>query len=157
MAFKPVLLNFILVFLLVTSCQPNHPSIEQKTSPPKKIVQADTSYSDSSATKRAHMNFISDRHDFGTIIQGEKVFFSFEFSNDGAEDLVISMARGSCGCTVPTYPKHPFQPGEKGNIDVVFDSENLMGISEKTITVLSNSYPNGIEVLTIRVNVIPQN
>jgi len=113
--------------------------------------------SDSSATTDkagAVILFEEEKHDFGNVIQGEKVFYSFKFKNTGVADLIISTARGSCGCTVPTYPRRPIKPGAEGKIDVVFNSENLNGISQKTITVLTNSTPNGIKTLTIKSNVI---
>jgi len=112
---------------------------------------------DSSATtskKGAVISFVEESHDFGNLVQGEKVFYSFKFKNTGVADLIISTARGSCGCTVPTYPKKPIPPGAESKIDVVFNSENLSGISQKTITVLTNSEPDGIKTLTIRSNII---
>ncbi len=102
----------------------------------------------------AFILFYEDKHDFGNVLQGEKVFYSFKFKNIGNSDLIISTARGSCGCTVPIYPKRPIKAGAEGKIDVVFNSENLMGISQKTITILTNSNPNSISTLTINANVI---
>jgi len=104
--------------------------------------------------KGAVILFEEEKHDFGNLMQGEKVFYSFKFKNTGVADLIISTARGSCGCTVPTYSKRPIKPGAEGKIDVVFNSENLRGISQKTITVLTNSEPDGIKTLTIRSNII---
>src|SRR3989344_344161 len=66
--------------------------------------------------------FDSEKHDFGKITQGEKVSYSFSFINNGGSDLVISNALGSCGCTIPEYPKGAIKPGAKANIDVKFDS-----------------------------------
>src|SRR5688500_16250965 len=52
-----------------------------------------------------------ETHDFGRITQGDKVSYSFKFKNTGGSDLVISSAQGSCGCTVPNYPRNPIAPG----------------------------------------------
>lgn len=86
--------------------------------------------------------FEKETYDFGTITQGEKVSFTYKFKNAGNTDLIISSAKGSCGCTVPDYPKHPIAPGEEGKIDVVFDSEGKSGKQNKSITIVANTYPN---------------
>ncbi|MCB0482959.1 MAG: DUF1573 domain-containing protein, partial [Flavobacteriales bacterium] len=69
----------------------------------------------------AKITFDKDVHDFGKITQGEMVETSFAFTNTGEADLIISSAKGSCGCTVPEWPKEPIPPGGKGEIRVVFN------------------------------------
>lgn len=91
-------------------------------------------------------------HDFGKVIQGEKVSYAFKFKNSGNADLIISDARGSCGCTVADYPKKPMAPGEEGEIDVKFSTEGKKGFQSKTITLVANTEPNSV-VLTIKANV----
>ena len=49
--------------------------------------------------------FEKEEHDFGILIDGRKVTYSFRFTNSGDAPLIISNAKGSCGCTVPNYPK----------------------------------------------------
>ena len=66
-------------------------------------------------------------YDFGTITEGEKVTHVFNFTNTGDADLVIVSAKGSCGCTVPEWPKEPIAPGAEGKISVVFNSEGKKG------------------------------
>ena len=51
------------------------------------------------------MEFEKEIFDFGTIAQGEKVNFIYKFTNTGDADLIISSAKGSCGCTVPDWEK----------------------------------------------------
>jgi hypothetical protein len=97
--------------------------------------------------------FNEEKHDFGKIMQGEKVSYSFIFKNTGGSDLVISSAQGSCGCTVPSYPKDPVKPGEEGKIDVVFNSEGKSGVVQKTVTLVTNCNPS-TKVLTIASNII---
>lgn len=94
------------------------------------------------------ISFKEEKHDFGTIIQGEKVSYSFVFKNTGGSDLVISSAQGSCGCTVPSYPKDPIKAGAEGKIDVEFNSEGKSGIVQKTVTLVTNCNPS-TKVLTI--------
>ena len=54
--------------------------------------------------------FTETDFDFGTINDGDQVQHTFEFTNSGDEPLIISNAKGSCGCTVPTWPKEPIAP-----------------------------------------------
>jgi hypothetical protein len=98
------------------------------------------------------MTFNELKHDFGKIMQGEKVSYSFVFKNTGGSDLVISSAQGSCGCTVPTYPKEPVKPGQESKIDVVFNSEGKSGVVEKTVTLVTNCNPS-TKILTIVSNI----
>lgn len=93
--------------------------------------------------------FTNDTYDFGQIKQGEKVSYSFKFKNTGNTPLIISSASASCGCTVPSYPEEPIQPGEESRIDVVFDSNGKMGMQTKTITLVANTIPN-TKVLYLR-------
>jgi hypothetical protein len=86
--------------------------------------------------------FETDTFNFGTITQGEKVTYTFRFTNVGKGNLIISAANGSCGCTVPEYPKKPIAEGEKGEITVTFDSEGKSGMQQKTVTIVANTYPN---------------
>lgn len=86
--------------------------------------------------------FTEEAHDFGKITQGEKVSYSFKFKNTGGTDLLINEAHGSCGCTVPQYPKQPVPPGSESAIDVTFDSDGKSGKVEKTVTLTANTSPN---------------
>lgn len=99
------------------------------------------------------MTFDKDFHDFGKITAGEKVTYSFKFTNTGKSDLIISTAAGSCGCTVPEFPKEPIKPGKTGYIKVQFNSEGRSGVQEKQVTVVANTIPNTNE-LKIRSEVI---
>lgn len=77
-------------------------------------------------------------HDFGKIVQNKPVTYVFEFTNTGDSPLVITNAQGSCGCTVPSYPKEPIGPGEKGEIKVSFNAAS-MGVFNKTVTITANT------------------
>lgn len=103
--------------------------------------------------KLPQMSFDKDFHDFGKITAGEKVTYSFKFTNTGKADLIISTAAGSCGCTVPEFPKEPIKPGKSGYIKVQFNSEGRSGIQEKQVTIVANTIPNTNE-LKIRSEVI---
>lgn len=86
------------------------------------------------AYKFAHESF-----NFGTIQQGQVVEHSFQFVNSGDEPLVIVDAKGSCGCTVPVWPKDPIQPGETALIEVTFNSAGKRNHQDKVVTLKSNA------------------
>ena len=88
-------------------------------------------------------------YDFGTITQGEKAQTIYKIKNVGQHPLIISKAKGSCGCTVPKWPKGPIAPGEIAEIDVVFNSRGKKGKQSKRITITANTDP-GQTFLTIK-------
>lgn len=104
--------------------------------------------------KFATMDFDITEHDFGTIDEGDKVETVFTFTNNGDADLLITKATGSCGCTVPEYPKEPVKPGEKATMKVSFSSNGKKGRQNKTVTIKANT-KSGEEKLTIKASVTP--
>ena len=96
--------------------------------------------------------FEVEEYNFGTIKQGESVTYEYVFTNVGKEPLIITNAVGSCGCTVPLWPKEPLKKGEKGTIKVTFNSAGKSGMIDKTISITSNAKtPN--KVLHIKGNI----
>ena len=91
-------------------------------------------------------------HDFGKVVQGEAVSYSFKFTNTGKSDLIISDVSTSCGCTVPIYPKNPIRPSQEGVIKVSFNSMGKHGFQEKNVVVVANTQPNTY-VLKIKAEV----
>ena len=79
---------------------------------------------------------------FGTIKQGESVTGEFKFTNIGNEPLIITNAEGSCGCTVPIFPKEPIMKNQSAVIKVTFNSTGKFGIQDKTVTITSNAVQN---------------
>jgi hypothetical protein len=98
------------------------------------------------------IKFDVEEYNFGTIKQGDHVTYDFSFVNSGKEPLIISSAQGSCGCTVPQWPKEPVAKGAKGLIHVEFNSTGKMGMQDKTVTISSNS-KSGQKVLHLKGNV----
>lgn len=90
--------------------------------------------------------------DYGTIPQNADGVRTFKFTNTGTSPLIISNAKGSCGCTVPTWPKQPINPGEKGEIKVKYATDRL-GPINRSVTITSNA-PEASKVLRIKGNVI---
>ena len=99
------------------------------------------------------IEFTEEAFDFGAITQGEKAEHTFKFKNTGDHDLVIVSAKGSCGCTIPKWPKEPIAPGEEGEMFVVFNSEGKKGKQHKKVTVVANTEP-ATTVVALRGEVI---
>lgn len=89
----------------------------------------------------AAFTFEKTEHDFGKITQDHPVEYTFKFTNSGSEPLIISDARGSCGCTVPQYSKEPIPVGGTGEIQVSFDPKGKTGVQRKTVTISANTNP----------------
>ena len=75
--------------------------------------------------------------DYGDIEQHSDPLRIAKFTNTGNQPLVIKNARGSCGCTVPTYPKQPIMPGETAEIEIRYDTKRL-GAINKSVTITTN-------------------
>ena len=101
---------------------------------------------------QADFKFETLEYNYGTIKQGDKVNYTFNFVNTGKEPLIITNAQGSCGCTVPEWPKEPIKKGEAGKIHVTFNSAGKMGLQDKTITITSNAKTSPV-VLHIKGNI----
>lgn len=87
------------------------------------------------------MTFEQTEFSFGTVQEGEKVAHTYKFKNTGTEPLILSNAKGSCGCTVPTWPREPIAPGASGEITVNFDSRNKSGKRNQKVTITANTNP----------------
>ncbi len=87
------------------------------------------------------IKFEETEFDFGTVDQGEKVTHIYKFANTGNEPLIISNAKGSCGCTVPSWPKEPIPVGGSGEIQVQFDSKGKKNKQSKKVTLTANTDP----------------
>ena len=99
--------------------------------------------------------FDKEEYDFGTINEGDVVSTSFKITNTGKTNLIISKAVGSCGCTVPTWPKEPIKPGKSAKIGVKFNSANKQNQQSKTVTLSTNTL-KGQEILKIKGFVNPK-
>ena len=106
------------------------------------------------ANKNApEITFESEIIDYGTIEHNANGVREFKFKNTGKEPLIISNARGSCGCTVPTWPHEPIMPGESNVIQVKYSTDRV-GHFTKTITLSSNA-KTSTKTLTIQGDVLP--
>ena len=134
--------------MLISSCQPSG-SKDITTND----VQNTNSADGKTNTELPDIKFDEETHDFGRITQGEKVSYSFTFKNTGGTSLIISSASGSCGCTVPEFPKKPILPGEEEKINVVFSSEGKSGLVEKSVSIVTNCEPS-TKIIYIKADVV---
>jgi hypothetical protein len=142
---KPVFRLSMIICLLVVlvSCKSNTGS---KTASSK----------DNISSGPAQIKFDTEMHDFGEVTEGEKVSFSFKFTNIGKGPLVILGIASSCGCTVGEYTHDTIKSGKQGDVTVSFDSWKRAGFQQKSVTVNSNTNPPS-QILRIKAMVIPAN
>ena len=106
------------------------------------LVHNPSSLESQDSSQYARISFTDTLHNFGRVKEGETLEYDFTFTNKGTKDLIISEAKGSCGCTVPTFPDKPVKAGEQGIIKVTFNSSGRKGYNEKSVVVISNSNPS---------------
>ena len=101
------------------------------------------------------LKFDRMEHDFGKVEENTKNTTMFTFTNTGNEPLVIENAKGSCGCTVPKWPKEPIAPGASAEMEVTFDSGKKKGPQNKKVTGTANTVPKTTQ-LTIKAQCPPK-
>ncbi len=138
---KKIVLPLLIISSLLVSCK-NEETKKDDVEITTDLVEKVTS-----------IEFENELYEFGKITQGEKVEHSFVFKNTGEYPLLIGSARGSCGCTVPQWPTEPIAPGEKGKIDVVFDSNGKEGFKHVTVTISANTEPN-VSVVALKGEIL---
>lgn len=112
----------ILVFMLVSIC-----------------ANAQNDQNKSIENQGSNVNWLSSTtYDFGSVKKGTPVSSTFELTNNGNEPLIISEAKGSCGCTSVDYSQQPIAPGEKGFVKATFNAASI-GAFQKSITVTFNT------------------
>jgi len=153
---KFLIFSSALTFVLFVACQgTTAKKVNSSTTASSPATPSASSAGTAKTTGVPVMTFDKTSHDFGTINEGDKVTTTFGFTNTGDADLIIVDARGSCGCTVPEYPKNKaIAPGETGSIVVSFDSSNKPGIQQKSVTLSANT-ASGREMLRIKSSVTP--
>ena len=127
------IIYILLISVSIAACN-------QKASKTQKL-DAGAIETDENTNNEPVISFDKKIWDFGTITDGEVVEHTFRFTNTGTNDLIISNASASCGCTIPEWPKEPIAPGEKGEIKVEFNSNGKKDMVTKDITILANTNP----------------
>lgn len=155
--FNGVLAILMGVALTFAACnqgakEANESSREQMTATSDAVVNANASADPATAAQTVtpppaptgpttSIKFEESTFNFGTVKQGEKVTHVYKFKNTGDEPLTIKNAKGSCGCTVPEWPKEPIAPGAESEITVSFDSKGKSNKQTKTVTITANTEP----------------
>ncbi len=121
-AILPICFGFTCAFAQTTVAKPVA-TVQSTTQTQTQAPAADPGYT-----------FDKTSHDYGTILKGGEPYCEFRLTNTGKEMLVIAEAHGSCGCTIPEYPKEPIKPGQTVVIKVHYDT-NRVGPFEKQVTV----------------------
>ncbi len=138
---------FIMVLVLASCANSGQKKISTD------LVNNSSTANQKSDTDAPQIKFEETEHDFGRIVQGERVYYRFKFTNTGTSDLLITKVSSSCGCTVGKYPKEPIAPGQSDFVEATFDSSNRRGMQNKTITVLTNTQPN-LTTLRIKAEIV---
>lgn len=144
---------FAVMGLVACNSDAPAPATETTTSP-----ETETTPEASTENVVASTTLSVDRmdHDFGDIQEAAgNVETTFTVTNSGSNPLLISEAKGSCGCTVPDYPRDPIQPGESREIAVSFDPKGKQGPQNKTVTIMANTEP-ATTVISLRSNIIKE-
>jgi Protein of unknown function (DUF1573) len=128
---------------VITGEEQGKPATSAPTKPAGDVGKA------SQERAKTTITFDKTIHDFGTINQGDQVECVFKVTNTGSEPLVIENAKGSCGCTVPEYPKEPIPAGQTRDIKVKFNSAGKANNQQKTVTLTANTEPLQ-SILTIK-------
>ena len=141
--------NFLSIIILSFFFSACNESASSKINPNNKSsIQKESNY--------AEITFDRVFHDFGMVSEGEIVKTIFKFTNTSENDLYIVDAMGSCGCTVPKYPKNvPIKPGGTGEIEVNFDTNGRPDLQQKMVKVSANT-PSGGQLLKIQAFVEPK-
>jgi hypothetical protein len=146
---KKIMLSLLCLTVWTAAVHAQDKSKPTPPSPPPPPAQASV---DPDAGK---FKFKEETHDYGDVPEGPKAECDFEFKNVGKKPIVISEAHGSCGCTVPEWPKEPILPGKKGKIHVIYNTEHRPGPISKDVTINSNAQQSPM-VLHIKGNVKPK-
>lgn len=101
----------------------------------------------------SRMTLAQTDHDFGTIMDNEPKRVAFEFTNTGVDPLIIGEVKSTCGCTVPELSKKIYQPGEKGEITVLYNPHGKRGHDARSVTLETNDSTQPSVKLNIKAHV----
>lgn len=141
------LIAIAITALFLVSCNDNG-----NTNIPTNVVNNPKS-ADKLGKSHAEITFEKTEHDFGRLLQGETVSYTFKFTNTGNAPLIISAVNRSCGCTASEYTQKPIAPGEGGQIKLTYESKGHSGFQNKTVTVVTNTNPSNT-TLRIKAEVV---
>ncbi len=136
----------LLVILVLVSCETKNDNLSTS------LVNNPSSAEGVKKGNAPAIKFEKTEHDFGKILQGEQVSYTFKFKNVGNAPLIISSIEKTCGCTTPEFTKEPIKPGDTGKITISYDSKGHKGFQNKRLIVKANTNPSET-VLRIKAQV----
>jgi len=150
---KIKIINLCLAVLALVSC-----TNDQQKKVTIDLVQSQlTADKNSDEVRMPKIRIEQDYFDFGEMNQDESISIEFRLKNIGDAPLLIRSAKGSCGCTVPEWPRELIKAGDDGIIKVTFNTGKREGKQNKTVTLVTNAIPS-TKVLTIKGTVlVPKN
>lgn len=89
----------------------------------------------------AEITFAEEVHDFGSKKIGSQLEYTFEFRNDGNEDLLIEDIEIPCNCNTAKVDKTTIKPGESGFLTMTFDTKGYEGHAVKSVYLITNGIP----------------
>lgn len=95
------------------------------------------------------ITFEKEVHDYGKIKKGANGVVEFTFTNTGNAPLILSNAKGSCMCTVASWPKESIAPGKSATLKVKYDTKRV-GAINKSVTITSNAVNEPTKVIRIK-------
>jgi len=147
---KVQILMLLVVVASIVSCKKSNPASKVNKDNVLKAEARNSSFGGA-----PEITFDMESFDFGTVNEGDVVKHSFLVTNSGKSDLIISNAKASCGCTVPTWPKEAIAPGESAQVQVEFNTKGKPNKQSKTVTLTTNTV-KGRETLKISGMVTPK-
>ena len=135
-----------MALLLLTSCAADPPDPvatpnDELADSTATFVRRPLAFPELMADSAAELTFSEARFDFGRVRAGRRVRHRFTFANTGASDLRITAASATCGCTIARYPEQAIAPGERGQLEVVFQTTGQRGRQARPVVVQANTTP----------------
>ncbi|WP_111708377.1 DUF1573 domain-containing protein [Lutibacter citreus] len=143
-----LIISLLMLSLVVSSCKDDAAS-KIKTSSLESVKERDALMKLGSPI----IEFDKTEYNFGEVTEGDLVEGSFTITNKGKVPLIITNAKATCGCTVPTWPKEEIMPGESAPLNFTFNSRGREGKQSKSITLQTNTEKIS-EIIRIKGTVI---
>jgi hypothetical protein len=144
---KIIIFSLVASLGFLTSCKESNPLAKVDKTKLEEAKKRDKDISQGAPV----IKFDKTEYDFGTVIDGAVIETTFTLTNVGKSPLVITDAKTTCGCTVPTWPKDkPVMPGESTEIKVKFDTNGKGGGRQvKDVTLFTNTAV-GREIIKVK-------
>jgi len=105
----------------------------------RKLLLIGFTFCSLAAFSQAKIKFADSKQNFGFVKKGEKVVLQYDFSNAGNQPLIITDAKVECSCTTVKWPKEPIAPGQKGVVEVTFDTAPTYDRQDRAVEIISNA------------------